>query len=276
MRHVFVLEGTVPKPAASSFTCWERRRPYPVRSFPFFKPSSANSCFPHNHTQLLGFRPPEPPSKARLGRAPASRAASGPQEFSATANPATSASRRRAPWVSGRTGVGVGLMEPWREWRGRQATRGLSPPRPAGSQSPGGRPQRARFLRAPRARLRNAVEAARPSRRTARRFRCHRDDLRPWGVSGGRRAWRPAQPLLWKPRGRKRRCGRYWTRVPDRQPDAGACLCGIPQDRLPRARPRAPPEPEDGEGVWSRRTGGRLHPRRPGVQRKKGWEAGRS
>lgn len=42
-------------------------------------------------------------------------------------------------------------------------------------------------------------KAARPSRRTARRFRCHRDDLRPWGVSGGRRVWRPAQPLLWKP-----------------------------------------------------------------------------
>ena len=131
MRHVFVLEGTAPKPAASSFTCWERRRPYSVCSFPFFKPSSANSCFPHNHTQLLGFRPPEPPSKARLGRAPASRAASGPQEFSATANPATSASRGRAPRVSGRTGVGVGLMEPWRKWRGRQATRGLRPPRPA-------------------------------------------------------------------------------------------------------------------------------------------------
>lgn len=160
-------------------------------------------------------------------------------------------------------------MEPWREW-GRQAGDARPSSTATRGQNPGGRPQRARFLRAPGSRLRNAVKAARSSRRTARRFRCHRDDLRPWGVSGGRRAWRPAQPLLWKPRVRKRRCGRYWTRGPDRPPNAGACLCGASRGQLGRARPCAPPEPEDGGGVWSRRTDGSLHPRRPGVQRKSG------
>lgn len=75
-------------------------------------------------------------------------------------------------------------MEPWREW-GRQAGDARPSSTATRGQNPGGRPQRARFLRAPGARLRNAVKAARPSRRTARRFRCHRDDLRPWGVSGG-------------------------------------------------------------------------------------------
>ncbi|CAD7681029.1 unnamed protein product [Nyctereutes procyonoides] len=46
------------------------------------------------------------------------------------------------------------------------------------------------------ARQRNAAEAARPSRRSAGSCRCHRDDLRPRGVSGD--AW-PGRPSPWRP-----------------------------------------------------------------------------
>eukprot|EP00071_Canis_lupus_P030383 XP_022263940.1 uncharacterized protein LOC102156393 [Canis lupus familiaris] len=81
--------------------------------------------------------------------------------------------------------------------RGSDLSGSRAPRRPGPSGLPRPRPRPG----APRpsalgARLRNAAEAARPSRRSAGSCRCHRDDLRPRGVSGD--AW-PGRPSPWRP-----------------------------------------------------------------------------
>lgn len=258
MRHVFVLEGTAPKPAASSFTCWERRRPFLLCSSPFFKPSSANSCFPHNHTQLLGF-PSGTTIKGTTG--PSSRLQS--SEWTPTVlchrQPGHLSGSDLPPGdgplghLAGR-GLGVGLMELRREVGGRQAT-----PRPepgAGHSAHASSERRGlgyamRRERPVRAAVPRDVSVATEMTSDpgaslgggglgGRRGRCYGNHVAGSGGAGGT--------------GRAGQTGR---------------LTPAPGGRLPRARARAPREPEDGGGVWSRRTGGRLHPRR-------GWTAGRS
>lgn len=190
MRHVFVLEGQ-PLNQQPRVSLAGKGGALTWFALPVFKPSSANSCFPHNHTQLLVFRPPSHHQRHDWAELPPPEQRGTPRVLCHRQPGHLSRSiyalRRRAFGYLAPPELGVGLMEPWERVGAagrRRAAFVHRDPRPEPW-----RPATARSLpQSAGARLRNAVKAARPEPPYRPTFRCHRDDLRPWGPGGGRRA----------------------------------------------------------------------------------------